>query len=59
VETDGAHREEWDPLSSEGSLLRAETPAAEVALASGFAHQSHMARCMRRVLGVNPTQLRA
>jgi AraC family transcriptional regulator len=39
-------------------LLRAEIPAAEVALASGFAHQSHMARCMRRVLGVNPTQLR-
>jgi AraC family transcriptional regulator len=40
-------------------LLRAEIPAAEVAVASGFAHQSHMARCMRRVLGVNPTQLRA
>jgi AraC family transcriptional regulator len=40
-------------------LLRADIPAAEVALASGFAHQSHMARCMKRVLGVTPTQLRA
>jgi AraC family transcriptional regulator len=40
-------------------LLRADISAAEVALASGFAHQSHMARCMRRVLGVTPTQLLA
>jgi AraC family transcriptional regulator len=38
-------------------LLQAELPAAEIALASGFAHQSHMARCMRRVLGLTPTAL--
>lgn len=31
--------------------------AAQVALDSGFAHQSHMARCMRRVLGVTPSAL--
>jgi AraC family transcriptional regulator len=35
-------------------LAAGELPAAEVALAAGFAHQSHMARCMRRVLGVTP-----
>ncbi|WP_437817149.1 helix-turn-helix domain-containing protein [Sorangium sp. So ce1078] len=35
-------------------LARGELPAAQVALAAGFAHQSHMARCMRRVLGVTP-----
>jgi AraC family transcriptional regulator len=29
-------------------------PAGQVALAAGFAHQSHMARWMRRVLGVTP-----
>ena len=36
-------------------LVRGELPASQVALAAGFAHQSHMARCMRRVLGVTPT----
>ena len=38
-------------------LLRAELPASEVALAAGFAHQSHMARWMRRVLGLSPRDL--
>jgi AraC family transcriptional regulator len=38
-------------------LLRADRPAAEVALAAGFSHQSHMARCMRRILGVTPSVL--
>jgi AraC family transcriptional regulator len=38
-------------------LLRADLPAAEVALATGFSHQSHMARCMRRILGVTPSVL--
>lgn len=33
-------------------------PASEVALMSGFAHQSHMARHMRKVLGVTPRMLR-
>lgn len=38
-------------------LLQRELPASEVALAAGFAHQSHMARWMRRVLGVTPREL--
>jgi AraC family transcriptional regulator len=38
-------------------LLRSDRPAAEVALAAGFSHQSHMARCMRRILGVTPSAL--
>lgn len=29
----------------------------EVALEAGFSHPSHMARCMRRVLGVSPSQI--
>jgi AraC family transcriptional regulator len=29
----------------------------EIALETGFSHPSHMARCMRRVLGVAPSQL--
>jgi AraC family transcriptional regulator len=35
-------------------LARGELPASQVALDAGFSHQSHMARCMRRVLGVTP-----
>lgn len=35
-------------------LLRGGLTSGEVALQAGFAHQSHMARCMRRVLGVTP-----
>lgn len=35
-------------------LSRGELPASQVALAAGFAHKSHMARWMRRVLGVTP-----
>ncbi len=38
-------------------LLRDALPAGQVALAAGFAHQSHMARWMRRVLGVTPSSL--
>ncbi len=38
-------------------LLRGELPASQVALEAGFAHQSHMARCMRRVLGVTPGEV--
>lgn len=41
-----------------GLLLRSEMPASLVALESGFSHQSHMARCMRRVLGLTPGELR-
>jgi AraC family transcriptional regulator len=36
-------------------LVRGELPASQVALEAGFAHQSHMARWMRRLLGVTPT----
>jgi len=35
-------------------LLREEMSITEVALAAGFAHQSHLARHMRRVLGMPP-----
>lgn len=38
-------------------LLERKLPGAEVALASGFSHQSHMARQMRKVLGVTPGML--
>lgn len=38
-------------------LLRGELPASQIALEAGFSHQSHMARCMRRVLGVTPAVL--
>jgi len=40
-------------------LARGDRSIAQVALESGFAHQSHLARCMRRVLGVTPAALRA
>jgi AraC family transcriptional regulator len=33
-------------------------PLADVALQAGFADQSHMARCMKRVMGLTPTDLR-
>ena len=38
-------------------LLRGELPASQIALEAGFSHQSHMARCMRRVLCVTPAQV--
>ncbi|MDB4976854.1 MAG: Transcriptional regulator [Myxococcaceae bacterium] len=38
-------------------LQGSDLPASQVALEAGFAHQSHMARCMRRVLGVVPTSI--
>lgn len=38
-------------------LLQGKLPASEVALEAGFSHQSHMARCMRRVLGITPSVL--
>ena len=40
-------------------LLRSGTlSSSEVALATGFAHQSHLARQMRRLKGVTPTAIR-
>lgn len=38
-------------------LSRGELPASQIALDAGFSHQSHMARCMRRVLGVTPAAI--
>jgi AraC family transcriptional regulator len=40
------------------SLLLQGRAASDVALDLGFADQSHMARCMRRVLGMTPGDLR-
>ena len=40
-------------------LLDGKLPASQVAAEAGFAHQSHMARCMRRVLGVTPSSVTA
>jgi len=36
-------------------LTRGDLPSSQVAAESGFSHQSHMARAMRRVLGVTPS----
>jgi AraC family transcriptional regulator len=38
-------------------LMQRSLPASEVAFAAGFSHQSHMARWMRKVLGVTPRGL--
>lgn len=40
-------------------LVESDLPASQVALAAGFTHQSHMARCMRRLLGFTPSSIRA
>jgi len=38
-------------------VLEGDRSMAEIAVEVGFAHQSHMARCMRRVLGLSPSQI--
>lgn len=38
-------------------LLKGRMSIAEVALETGFAHQSHLARWMRRILGVTPSEV--
>jgi AraC family transcriptional regulator len=38
-------------------LLEGTRSILEIALETGFAHPSHMARCMRRVLGLSPSQV--
>jgi len=38
-------------------LLEGKMSRTEVALEAGFTHSSHMARCMRRVLGLSPAQV--
>jgi len=39
-------------------LARGDLPASQIALEVGFSHQSHMARHMRRILGVTPASFR-
>ncbi|HEV2673562.1 MAG TPA: AraC family transcriptional regulator [Aliidongia sp.] len=39
------------------TLIMRGAAISQVALDAGFAHQSHLARCMRRVLGVTPMEL--
>lgn len=39
------------------TLIMAGGAISQVALDAGFAHQSHLARCMRRVLGLSPMEL--
>jgi AraC family transcriptional regulator len=38
-------------------LLEGEASLTGVALEAGFAHPSHMARCMRRLLGISPSDI--
>ena len=38
-------------------LLQGEQRIGEIASAAGFSHASHMARCLRRVLGQSPSEL--
>jgi AraC family transcriptional regulator len=40
-------------------LLGQGTPISQTALDAGFAHQSHLARHMRRLLGISPSSLRS
>lgn len=40
-----------------GLVLEGGRSMAEIAAETGFTHQSHMARCMRRVLGLSPSQI--
>ena len=39
-------------------IVEGGVPLSEIALRSGFAHQGHMARCMRRIAGTTPGELR-
>jgi AraC family transcriptional regulator len=40
-------------------LLTGELSISQIALEAGFSHPSHMARCMRRLLGVTPARVRS
>ncbi|HEY8321930.1 MAG TPA: AraC family transcriptional regulator [Candidatus Baltobacteraceae bacterium] len=40
------------------AILSEDLPLSELALRAGFANQSHMARCMRRVAGLTPSAVR-
>jgi AraC-like DNA-binding protein len=47
-----------EQLSSLVPVPRVPHSFTEIALLAGFAHQSHMARHMRKILGVAPGDLR-
>src|SRR3569833_1664415 len=38
-------------------LLQGDRAMSEIALVAGFCHQTHMARCLRRVLGISSAQI--
>jgi AraC family transcriptional regulator len=38
-------------------LLQGSGSLADIALEAGFSHQTHMARCLRRVLGISPADV--
>jgi AraC family transcriptional regulator len=38
-------------------ILRGERPMTDIALDVGFSHQSHMTRCVQRVLGIGPREI--
>jgi AraC family transcriptional regulator len=38
-------------------LLRGDRSMGDIAIEAGFTHQSHMARCLRRVLGISSAQV--
>lgn len=40
-------------------LAEGKLSMTEIALEAGFCHSSHMARCLRRILGYSPSQIRA
>lgn len=40
------------------AILSEDLPLSELALRAGFANQSHMARCMRRIAGLTPSGVR-
>ena len=45
-------------IRAEALLQSGDMPIAEVALETGFAHQSHLAHVLRQVLGVTPGEIR-
>ena len=38
-------------------LLRGDRLLSDIATETGFSHQTHMARCLRRVLGIGPAEV--
>jgi AraC family transcriptional regulator len=44
-------------MRARAMLLEGSLSIAQVALETGFAHQSHLARCMRRIVGLTPAEV--